>query len=406
MEAKNFISTAFPHGITMDECREAIKGANGFRECHKDDYIIFNYDYSFRGSFPHPNEAQDEKQARLFHVRRECRGLIFDHNGNILARRFHKFFNINELPETEEHKIDINRPYFIIEKVDGCLVSPFYTQGKLRWGTKMGLTSVTDEIERFVAENKLDYVGFSNEWINKGYTPLFEWCSLSQQIVISYDVTQLVITSIRHNHTGDYLPYKQMVESAKAYNIPVVDTTHAEGSNAAELLVTVKKLENIEGFILNFDNGEMFKMKCDWYIQRSKKMAGEFTGHEKDIWLLVLDNKLDDLGEALGHNRKQKIEEFGIKLMAALEQRAAEINAVVEDAKKRGLTKKEFVDEMNQKNAGNGDSEKMYKTTYYRVFDGADAFDTIVDVIKKSCNTASRLDIARKTYCPELSIKL
>jgi hypothetical protein len=93
-------------------------------------------------------------------------------------------------------------------------------------------------------------------------------------------------------------------------------------------------------------------------------------------------------------------------LMAALEQRAAEINAVIEDAKKRGLTKKEFVDEMNQKNAGNGDSEKMYKTTYYRVFDGADAFDTIVDVIKKSCNTASRLDIARKTYCPELSIKL
>ncbi len=101
-----------------------------------------------------------------------------------------------------------------------------------------------------------------------------------------------------------------MVETAKRYNIPVVDTTHAEGSNAAQLLAAVKKLENIEGFILNFDNGEMFKMKCDWYIQRSKKvnttanclsscanikwnqMAGEFTGHEKDIWLLVLVSAL------------------------------------------------------------------------------------------------------------------
>ena len=92
--------------------------------------------------------------------------------------------------------------------------------------------------------------------------------------------------------------------------------------------------------------------------------------------------------------------------MAAIEKKAAEVNAVVADAKKRGLTKKEFVDEMNQNNAGNSDSEKMYKTTYYRVFDGADAFDTIVDVIKKSCNTASRLDLARKTYCPGLSIKL
>lgn len=92
--------------------------------------------------------------------------------------------------------------------------------------------------------------------------------------------------------------------------------------------------------------------------------------------------------------------------MATLEERAAEINAVVEDAKKRGLTKKEFVDEMNQKNAGNSEADKMNKTTYYRVFDGADAFDTIVDVIKKSCNTATRLDIVRKTYCPGLSIKL
>jgi hypothetical protein len=105
-------------------------------------------------------------------------------------------------------------------------------------------------------------------------------------------------------------------------------------------------------------------------------------------------------------NRKQKIEEFGIKLMAAIEKRAEEVNKVVEDAKKRGLTKKEFVDELNNTTNGNGEAEKLFKTTYYRVFDGADAFDTIVDVIKKNCSTAAKLDVVRKTYCEGLSIKL
>lgn len=63
-------SPLFPQNLTLEECREAIKGCPSFREIKKDDYIIFNYDYVFHGSFPDPKKATSAKEARLFQIRR------------------------------------------------------------------------------------------------------------------------------------------------------------------------------------------------------------------------------------------------------------------------------------------------------------------------------------------------
>jgi RNA ligase len=74
---------------------------------------------------------------------RECRGIIFHkETGKIISRRFHKFFNLNELDETHEDLVDVGRPHVLLDKMDGCLVSPFVSLGKLRWGSKMGITEV------------------------------------------------------------------------------------------------------------------------------------------------------------------------------------------------------------------------------------------------------------------------
>jgi hypothetical protein len=42
-----------------------------------------------------------------------------------------------------------------------------------------------------------------------------------------------------------------------------------------QMLNRVKQSEGMEGFVLVFqDNGEMFKMKSEWYFERSRKQAG------------------------------------------------------------------------------------------------------------------------------------
>jgi hypothetical protein len=44
--------------------------------------------------------------------------------------------------ETQEATIDITRPHVVMDKMDGCLVGAFKTEGKIRFGSKMGVTDV------------------------------------------------------------------------------------------------------------------------------------------------------------------------------------------------------------------------------------------------------------------------
>lgn len=60
----------FVQSPTIDMCRKAIKDCPGFREVEKDDYVLFNYDFCFRGSFPDPRLATTLEEALLRQTRR------------------------------------------------------------------------------------------------------------------------------------------------------------------------------------------------------------------------------------------------------------------------------------------------------------------------------------------------
>jgi RNA ligase len=335
----------------------------------------------------------------------ECRGLIFDERGKVLSRRFHKFFNVNELEETNENVIDLSRPHILTEKIDGSLFTPFYTKGRLRWGSKLGVTEMTSQVEdRFLPNCGIDYNTFSAEWLAKEWTPIFEWCSLENQVVIRYPVSQLVLIALRHHITGEYMKYSEMANAAKKYNIPVVPTSSLSDGvkSTGELLAKVKKLENMEGFVLMFENGEMYKMKCDWYVQ----IAGMSSAQEKDFFLLILEKRLDDMGDSFGKERLEKLEDFGMKLMEVIEKNARRVNEIVADAKRRGLSKKEFAQEMKNLAAANKGKLECHTDIFFKVFEGKDAFQLIVDTLKKNCLTNAKLNKVRDSLAGGLSIKL
>jgi hypothetical protein len=55
----------------------------------------------------------------------------------------------------------------------------------------------------FRSEKENDrYVSFSKVWMDQDYTPIFEWCSPRNKIVLAYEQDLLVLTAIRHNRTG------------------------------------------------------------------------------------------------------------------------------------------------------------------------------------------------------------
>lgn len=65
--------------------------------------------------------------------------------------------SVNEQPETQCDLIDLTKNFVITEKLDGSLISPFWTEGKLRFATKQGVTDTTILCEKFVSIPKLAF---------------------------------------------------------------------------------------------------------------------------------------------------------------------------------------------------------------------------------------------------------
>ena len=172
-------------------------------EDHPADPLIVRPPAEPRNRVNRPDVEEDEEGwLSVAAVRRECRGIIFDTaTGDIIRRPFHKFFNVNERDETQDHRVDLSRPHAILEKLDGSMIAPFLVNGELIWGTKMGATDVAKPVEEFIKNNP-QYLSFAEEAVHHGLTPIFEWCSRKQRIVLDYKEDQLVLTAMRNQITG------------------------------------------------------------------------------------------------------------------------------------------------------------------------------------------------------------
>jgi len=189
----------FPEIRTIDDVLPHIQGRDEFIVAERDFGTVINYAVSMADTFD--MTGPDDLGGA---IRRECRGLKFYHNGEIAARPFVKFFNVGERDETQPHMIDMSLPHLIEEKRDGSMLHPMLVDGYIRWMTKMGITEVAMKAEEFVAKNT-KYKDFAAWCINEKVTPIFEWTSPNNQIVLLYEEDQLTLLAIRHNITGEYL---------------------------------------------------------------------------------------------------------------------------------------------------------------------------------------------------------
>jgi len=405
-------SSLFPCNMTIKDCREAIKGVPGFKELYKDGYSVFSYSFCFRDTFPDPNKAKDEREAFLFKVRRECRGITFDTTtGKLISRKFHKFFNVGELEETSEVKINLSEPHVILEKLDGCLFSPLIHKNVLRFGSKNGITELSIEMEqRFLQKSKIDYATFSNIWVQKGYTPIFEYMARHTKIVIEYEHDQLVLIALRHNETGCYVPYDKMVELVTPYNIPYVKAADPsltkDCKTIADLVTKVKGLQEVEGFVLWFDNGNLYKVKTDWYCSKAKgEDRGSGLKEEKELWTVILNQSLDDYMHNLTMEERDKVDDFGKKLWEALQKSTDLIVATIQEAKSRNLSTKDFAIQVNkvaQQNPKTIQSHKAIYLTVWRSPPETEPLDLVVKYVLGFCKKREQFDEIRSAFAPNI----
>lgn len=214
-------------------------------------------------------------------ITKQCRGLILDDEGNVIAKGFDKFFNI------EEHKSEEipNEPFEIFEKLDGSLGILFWYQGKWILSTKGSFTSE----QSVKAKEILSKYNF--EPIPKGYTTLVEIIYPENRIVCDYgNEESLIVLSMISNASGKELDYSGLISISEETKMPVVK--RYDGINDFKTLKSLISKER-EGYVVRFRNGFRMKIKGEEYVRLHRILTG-FSN--VDIWEYLKDGKdIDEL---------------------------------------------------------------------------------------------------------------
>jgi RNA ligase len=383
----------FPVGLSLDEVRRVVSEHNArmdmncFIEKDCGDHVIFNYILSTNASWPEPGDDHGIP-ARDCAILRECRGLIFSKDGRVLARRWAKFFNVNEKPWTQANVIDWSVQHVVLEKLDGSMITPFLTDSGLRWGTKMGLTEQALQVEEFVAQRPA-YERFAREVIGCGVTPIFEWCSRKQTIVVDYPEDALILTGLRDNATGLLMDRARMVSWTDPHGIPVVEMYGGTAAEIQALLAETKALVGAEGWIIRFENGHQLKTKSDWYcaIHGTK----ELLSFEKDVWALVLEDRMDDAMALMDAADRARCERFTTAFNAAMASTAMLLQTNVTQARIAcDNDKKRFATEWMRTYP-----EKRAAPLLFQIWDGRDPVEVVKTFLKKNCSTITKVNAVR-----------
>jgi len=372
----------FPDINHIDDVIPHIEDRPEFKVMDKGWYTVINYMVAFEDTF---SLIRHRTHYNMW-MRRECRGLIFDsETGNLISRPYHKFFNVGEREETAINKINLYEPHVVLEKLDGSMIRPIPTKEGFRLATKAGVTDVAMNAEVFIAD-KSHYATFIKKCIQKGTTPIFEWCSRKNRIVVDYPEDQLILTGMRYNNTGLYVDYQAMLNYGTAWNIPVVKALAGLAVQNIDLFVKqVREWDDGEGVVLRFDSGHMVKIKADDYVLRHK--SKEQINQEKNVLQTILSDSVDDVVPLLTPDDAQRLKEFQGVFWASVVDLCIDMDHLFQIGVEKYPDKKDFAVEYVQK-----EIPPMYAPIMYAMKGGKGSRQTIVDMISKSLSTQTKID--------------
>jgi RNA ligase len=363
------INDVLPHIDGMDEIRVFVK----------EDYTVINYMVAFEETF-----KWDKSNPIGSSIRRECRGLVFDNEtGALISRPYHKFFNVGEKEETQIHKINLKNPHVVLEKLDGSMIRPIPTEDGFRLATRAGITDVAMNAEVFIAD-KPQYANFIEKCFRKGTTPIFEWVSRKNRIVIDYPEDDLILTAIRYNEIGSYVTYKVMKNYASAWGIPVVKAIAGDATDITKVVDHIRKWDDGEGVVIRFDSGHMYKIKADDYVLRHR--SKEAINLEKYVIQTIVDDSVDDLIPLLTPEDAERLRQFEKEFWTSLGMVANEMDDLFNLGNTMYPNTKDFAVEFVQKKVLTAHVPIMYAMKA-----GNSAKQILVKQIK-NLNTQTKID--------------
>lgn len=222
------------------------------------------------------NYSQKVQYERLWdEITLQCRGLVTNSQGEIVARPFKKFFNYEEVETIPSES------FKVYEKLDGSLGILFYYEGEWIFASRGSFTS-----EQAIKGTEL-LLQYDLSKLLQGYTYLFEIIYPENRIVVDYGKeSKLILIGVTHTMIDGFefsvdLPTVQNFgfETVKEFNL---------GSDITSLKNKIPT--DKEGFVLKFDNREntRIKIKGDEYVRLHKIITNISN---RDIWEYLKDGK-------------------------------------------------------------------------------------------------------------------
>jgi len=214
---------------------------------------------------------------------RKCRGIILDGEGNIVARPFEKFFNLEEFANLPEDIIPpgtLELPYTISEKYDGSLGIMYWTKDGPALATRSTFVSDQAKCGTEILRNKY-YHTFKNLPHDKTF--LFEIIYPENRMVINYgDLKDLILIGVIDTETGKEESLDNYPEFLQpCYYVGDWRTIREQYHDLSMIR---------EGFVVRFENGFRIKIKFPHYFQAhylmgklTKKHILEILSKDKEV---------------------------------------------------------------------------------------------------------------------------
>lgn len=236
----------------MKLCAESDKGKffyTDFVSPFETKFRIFSYNYASYSDW-------------LLDDALECRGIMFEMDDNgpvrIAARPMEKFFNLGENPMTMD--LNLDEVVLVTAKADGSLVSTYMDQTNIAFKSKGSIKSsqAAEALQVFKQPHREAFRARVTEITEAGYTCNMEYVAPTNRIVLPYQERDLILLNVRHNETGEYIPYPELFKDAalRPFLVEAYDPASIEN---------VRGMKEIEGFVYELASGQKFKMKTEWY---------------------------------------------------------------------------------------------------------------------------------------------
>jgi len=285
----------------------------------------------------------------------QCRGLVTDTDGNVVARPFKKFFNMEEGKHTPTSEFDV------YEKMDGSLIIIFWYDGGWVVASRGSFTS-----EQAVAASKIFFDELDHNF-SIGITYLFEFTAPWNRIVVDYgEKPNLTLLGAIRTETGEEASWDVLKGIADGANCDVVKKYDGISDYS-----TLKGMigNNAEGFVIRFSNGDRMKIKGEEYLRLHKIMTEVST---KSVWeILSNGGKMEGLLKDVPDEFYSKIKEYERELLG--EYNKIETVSTTRFNEFKHLNRKEYAEQVKF---------NKYNSVLFSMYDGKDYSKIIWKIIQ------------------------